>query len=881
MNGPYSTSRLWFSVAVVGLIAVIGSAYTLCRGGRRLITSDLEAAVSLSAVDVASALSAGDGAQTSDEISRALSRHPFVGQIHLLKPSLNHGSWIVVDSATASSVPVDADGDGMIQPWEAPRRPGSSLEDADRPGLVRAASLGMPATELVTARAGCLVAAYVPLPASTSWPGGVVVAETHLPAVRGIPMGALHVASWLLVAGAAIVAMAFGLVRVRGAAVPQRDAGAAVVKALAVEGTSVLAVDESGAVRVWEGALEGWFGAAAEDAIGRSASEVLPAGVWEVAERLIGGVLASGECAGPSMAVGVGDGEGAVWLRALPILGAGAAVEMVVVVFRECACGDARRVWSALVGERWIPGSASAGLSTLCEVAGLAKAYVVRGSSAGRLRVSDRCIRSAEVAATEAEVLSAAHRAMESSTLHVDRVEAIGDRGPLELIAVPFGRVADDNMVLVAIPLPGVRQPEFWCALELGAAQMMRAGAVEQAEQMAPRLHLVPAPALLVGNDGAITDCNAEARLMIWGDASPEGAGFGRLEDICPVSPNVLRAAGAVGRFQGTVTLSTPDGRSLMAMLSVKRLYDGSGTACGFIAVAADVTQEESAITSLRTRNEELEEANSRLDSIDDRRTRFLADMSHELRTPLNSIIGFSEILMDGMGGRLSGDSHEFITSIHEGGSHLLEIVNDILDLSKIEAGRLVLRRGPCDVAALINYARLTVSAMSETKGLRLDVAIAPDLPVIDGDQLRLRQVLLNLMSNAVKFTPDGGAVTVSALRDGDDLIIAVRDTGIGISVSDQRVIFEPFRQVNISAEVQGTGLGLPITKRLIEMHGGDIELESEPGRGSVFTVRLPVTAQLETSDAPSPPSSDSHDETGDVAKGVGIETISGNDTRD
>jgi signal transduction histidine kinase len=223
-------------------------------------------------------------------------------------------------------------------------------------------------------------------------------------------------------------------------------------------------------------------------------------------------------------------------------------------------------------------------------------------------------------------------------------------------------------------------------------------------------------------------------------------------------------------------------------------------------------------------------------------KSEFLANMSHELRTPLNAIIGFSEVLADEMFGTLNAKQMEYARDIHGSGHHLLTLINDILDLSKIEAGRLELEPAEFDVGAAIANAATLVRERCQRQGLRLCIAVAPGLPTWVADPRRFKQILVNLLSNAVKFTPSGGSVTVHARIGGDRLVVAVTDTGIGIREADLPLIFQPFRQVGTDGarKAEGTGLGLSLVRSLVEIQGGSLTVQSQPGSGSTFEIRLP-----------------------------------------
>jgi signal transduction histidine kinase len=216
--------------------------------------------------------------------------------------------------------------------------------------------------------------------------------------------------------------------------------------------------------------------------------------------------------------------------------------------------------------------------------------------------------------------------------------------------------------------------------------------------------------------------------------------------------------------------------------------------------------------------------------------------MSHELRTPLNAIIGFSEVLQEQMFGEMNEKQTEYVNDIHESGRHLLSLINDILDLSKVEAGRMELELANFHMPSAIDNALTLVRERATRHGIELAAVIDENLGEFVADERKFKQILLNLLSNSVKFTPEGGKVEVRARRIEDMAEIAVSDTGIGIAEADQAAVFEEFRQVgpDYTKKSEGTGLGLSLTKRFVELHGGTLRLESELGKGSVFTFTLP-----------------------------------------
>lgn len=223
-------------------------------------------------------------------------------------------------------------------------------------------------------------------------------------------------------------------------------------------------------------------------------------------------------------------------------------------------------------------------------------------------------------------------------------------------------------------------------------------------------------------------------------------------------------------------------------------------------------------------------------------KSEFLANMSHELRTPLNGIIGFSELLVDGKAGPVNPKQKEFLTDILRSGEHLLQLINDVLDLSKVEAGRLELFPESFDTARAITEICAVVSPLSKKKGIRVSAEVQQSAGTVVLDPQKFKQVLYNLLSNAVKFTDEGGSVTIGAQVEDDALQLAVRDTGIGIGSADLDRVFEEFTQLDSGStrRYEGTGLGLALTRKLVEFQGGTISVESRAGEGSVFTVVLP-----------------------------------------
>jgi len=239
----------------------------------------------------------------------------------------------------------------------------------------------------------------------------------------------------------------------------------------------------------------------------------------------------------------------------------------------------------------------------------------------------------------------------------------------------------------------------------------------------------------------------------------------------------------------------------------------------------------------------EIEDKSRQLEMASRHKSEFLANMSHELRTPLNAIIGFSEVLAERMFGEINDKQAEYLADILESGRHLLSLINDILDLSKIEAGRMEVELKDFALPETIENTLVLVRERAHRRGIALGQAIGADVGGIRADERKVKQVLLNLLSNALKFTPEGGRIEVAARRVDDAVEIAVTDTGVGIAPEDQAAVFEEFRQVGTaSKKVEGTGLGLAISRKFVELHGGRMWLTSEPGAGSTFAFTLPLS---------------------------------------
>jgi signal transduction histidine kinase/ActR/RegA family two-component response regulator len=283
----------------------------------------------------------------------------------------------------------------------------------------------------------------------------------------------------------------------------------------------------------------------------------------------------------------------------------------------------------------------------------------------------------------------------------------------------------------------------------------------------------------------------------------------------------------------------------VVGALVVRRKKPGAFSQETCEMLSAFASQSAVALTNARL-YQQLERQSIELAEASAHKSEFLASMSHELRTPLNAVIGFSEVLLEKMFGELNERQEDYLQDILSSGKHLLALLNDVLDLSKVEAGQMELDVTTFPTRDALQYAMSLVRERSVKHSITTHLDIAPDLGPIEADELRFKQVLLNLLSNAVKFTPDGGRVDVAAWKDGTDFIVTVSDNGIGILPADQERIFDSFQQGGrSSSKVEGTGLGLTLTKRIVELHGGRLWVTSDPGAGSTFGFSLPQDPAL------------------------------------
>jgi hypothetical protein len=330
------------------------------------------------------------------------------------------------------------------------------------------------------------------------------------------------------------------------------------------------------------------------------------------------------------------------------------------------------------------------------------------------------------------------------------------------------------------------------------------------------------------------------------------------------------------GRFEDEGWRLRKDGTEFWADVLIRAIRDEAGNLVGFAKVTRDLTERREAAETVirdtaerkhklvaeegaRHKSQELEEENRRMQEANRLKSEFLANMSHELRTPLNAIMGFAELMFKGKVGPVSDDHKEYLGDILSSSRHLLKIINDILDLAKVESGKIEFRPEPVDLRKTIAEACDILRGLASTKRIRIETKVDSAIAGAVIDPSKLRQVLYNYLSNALKFTPDGGRVTINVVADeAERFRIEVHDTGIGIHREDLHRLFVEFQQLDagVAKKYAGTGLGLALTKRIVVAQGGVVGVRSEPGKGSTFWAVLPREAGLHSSEAAEPAAS-------------------------
>jgi PAS domain S-box-containing protein len=364
---------------------------------------------------------------------------------------------------------------------------------------------------------------------------------------------------------------------------------------------------------------------------------------------------------------------------------------------------------------------------------------------------------------------------------------------------------------------------------------------------------------LLEAAPDAIIKVDREGRIMLLNLATEKSFGYKRDEllgqSVEMLVPEAVRGGHAqhranywdrpVTRPMGSgLTLQgrRKDGTTFPVEISLSPVESENGLRV--IAIIRDISDRQQSETQMREMQQaytqELESRNREVERANQLKSEFLASMSHELRTPLHTIIGFAELLGEQLEGPLNEKQARFINHIHTDSQHLLALINDILDISKIESGRLELRREVFDLARALEEALSSIRPQGAAKSIAIETRL--DVPAaIFADRLRVKQILFNLLSNAVKFTPEGGKIHVEAVLRDDILEMSVSDTGVGIAQEQHEAVFDKFYQVGSTTKGvrEGTGLGLAITRALVEEHGGRISVESAPGKGSRFTFTI------------------------------------------
>jgi signal transduction histidine kinase/CheY-like chemotaxis protein len=480
----------------------------------------------------------------------------------------------------------------------------------------------------------------------------------------------------------------------------------------------------------------------------------------------------------------------------------------------------------------WTDEQRVAGFRTVMGVPMLLDGEVVGVLSVSRTQVHPFSYRAVEVLTVFAAQAALAVRTvdlvrtLESRTDELDRkvtqLEALGAVGQAESFSLNLTEVLN-TIITQAVQLSGTD-----------------GGSIYEFDEDAGEFHL----SAVFGTSPETFDALRRTRIGLDDSFLGQAAELGRpleLPDLGGVLPDPYLSVLAEGGWRSLVAVPMlREGRVVGAMV-VRRHVPGyvPQEICDLLETFAG----QSALALINAKlYRQLERQSAALEVASQHKSEFLASMSHELRTPLNAIIGFSEVLLERMFGELNERQDDYLRDIWSSGKHLLELLNDILDLSKIEAGQMVLNRSQFAVRESLEYCLSMVRERALKQRILLSLEVDPQVGVLDADRLRFRQVVLNMLSNAVKFTPEGGRVDVCASIRGQDLVVEVTDTGPGVPAEDRQRIFDAFQQgARHPEQTEGTGLGLTLSKRILELHGGRIWVESEAGQGSTFGIALPV----------------------------------------
>jgi PAS domain S-box-containing protein len=367
---------------------------------------------------------------------------------------------------------------------------------------------------------------------------------------------------------------------------------------------------------------------------------------------------------------------------------------------------------------------------------------------------------------------------------------------------------------------------------------------------------------VLAWNEGARRNYGYEVADIVGRSAlvlhDPDDVANGRAQSF-------LDEARRAGRWSGEIRRVRKDGTHFTGFLTTTLRHDATGAPTGFTMISRDVVeslrQSDGLRTSrneeqLRRKNEELEEQYRRAQAANRLKSEFIANMSHELRTPLNAVIGFAELIHDGKVGPVNADQKEYLGDILTSSAHLLRLINDVLDLAKVESGKMEFLPETVDLGQLVGEVRDVVRPLAASKRIRIAVTVAPEMGPVVIDASKLKQVVYNYLSNALKFTGEDGHIAIRVAREGESFRLEVEDSGIGIKPADIGRLFGEFQQVDASTSKKygGTGLGLALTKRIVEAQGGQVGVRSTPGKGSVFFAVLPVRAAAPSLPAPALP---------------------------
>jgi signal transduction histidine kinase len=433
----------------------------------------------------------------------------------------------------------------------------------------------------------------------------------------------------------------------------------------------------------------------------------------------------------------------------------------------------------------------------------------------------------AVIAIENARLLSALQARTQELTRSVEQLTALGDVGRAVSSSLDLDTVLT-TIVGRAVQLSGTDGGTIFeydeDTEEFSARATLNADESQSALLRATRLRR---------GEGAVGQMAVTREPLQIPDIAAEGAYEGRLR-------GALLEAGT----RAVLAIPLLHEERTLGGLVVTRRRPGAFTAEIVEILRTFATQSALAIQNARLFRQ-IEAKGRQLAAASQHKSEFLANMSHELRTPLNAIIGFSEALVDRMFGELNEKQEEYLKDIYSSGTHLLSLINDILDLSKIEAGRMELEPEDFDLPAAIDDALLLVRERAGRRGIALERHVEAGVGEIRADARKVKQVLLNLLSNAVKFTPEGGRIDVRVRLEEGNAEISVTDSGIGIAAEDQEAVFEEFRQVGkADKKAEGTGLGLALCRKFVELHGGRIWVQSELGRGSTFTFTIPVRCE-------------------------------------